>query len=185
MTKGASPLSHKSPLKACHRFTSVYLTKHSLVREIKTENLARVIRLLDATIIEHVSLPEHRNLENFNCLNYHRKTILFVDLLAFDCFRKLNSLQKGSPLEYRREILSLPEIRMGCVFGIAGVKAKLDGCCRQGRAFMQTSFIPNGKFPEKLVMPRLNYRQPVRGGKHASCHSKERFGPSVEKCGRK
>ncbi|GIY68273.1 hypothetical protein CDAR_227931 [Caerostris darwini] len=50
------------------------------------KNLTRVILLRDVTIIEHVSLPEHRNLENFNCLNYHRKTILFAALLAFDCF---------------------------------------------------------------------------------------------------
>ncbi|GIY68271.1 hypothetical protein CDAR_227911 [Caerostris darwini] len=50
------------------------------------KNLMRVIRLRDVTIIEHVSLPEHRNLENFNCLNYHRKTILLVALLASDCF---------------------------------------------------------------------------------------------------
>ncbi|GIY88925.1 hypothetical protein CEXT_614171 [Caerostris extrusa] len=146
------------------------------------KNLARVIRLLDATIIEHVSLPEHRNLENFNCLNYHRKTILFVDLLAFDCFSETELVAESSPLKCRRELLSLPEIRMGCVLrNSRGESKKLDGCCRQGRAFMQTSFIPNGKFPEKFVMPRLNYRQPVRGrAKHASCHSKERFGPSVE-----
>ncbi|GIY68277.1 hypothetical protein CDAR_227971 [Caerostris darwini] len=51
----------------------------------RLKNLARVIRLRDVTIIEHVSLPEHRNLENFNCPNYHRKTILSVALLAFDC----------------------------------------------------------------------------------------------------
>ncbi|GIY68274.1 hypothetical protein CDAR_227941 [Caerostris darwini] len=50
------------------------------------KNLARVIRLRDVTVIEHVSLPEHRNLENFNCLNHHRKAILLVALLAFFCF---------------------------------------------------------------------------------------------------
>ncbi|GIY68279.1 hypothetical protein CDAR_227981 [Caerostris darwini] len=50
------------------------------------KNLARVIRLRNVTIIGHVSLPKHRNLENFNCLNYHKKTILLVALLAFDCF---------------------------------------------------------------------------------------------------
>ncbi|GIY88926.1 hypothetical protein CEXT_614181 [Caerostris extrusa] len=52
----------------------------------RQKNLAPVIRLRDVTIIVHVSLPEHRNLENFIYLNYHRKTILFAALLAFDCF---------------------------------------------------------------------------------------------------
>ncbi|GIY03162.1 hypothetical protein CEXT_754041 [Caerostris extrusa] len=55
--------------------------------------------LWDVTIIEHVSLPGHRNLENFNCLNYHRKTILFLALLAFDCFSETELVAERSSFE--------------------------------------------------------------------------------------
>ncbi|GIY03163.1 hypothetical protein CEXT_754051 [Caerostris extrusa] len=97
----------------------------------RQKNLARVIRLRNVTIIEHECLPEHRNLENFNCLNYHRKSILFVALLAFDCFSENELVAERSSFEMPLgAIIASPRLEWDVLFGMRaefrGESGKLD-----------------------------------------------------------